>query len=231
MSALAADRCLVHANGARVRPCRQRASQPRPRGGSACRAGTADVARSSVQVLSDVAEAAQTFEPRVDTTVLGAQLAVLGLTAAAGAYWWYVVVPSERAVVGRSKRMGGIKEYLDDIEGDEERGLERWVYTDWLRQRQERANRRAASQARRAMDAATARSEEVERASLAAENGGAEDEVPEGYTTKDAPEESLLKPAYETPMPAFFSLDNPLVTTTLLVGAGVAISALTRGAS
>ena len=44
------------------------------------------------------------FEPRqVDSQALLAQALVLGMTGAAGAYWWSAVVPSERTRLGKSK--------------------------------------------------------------------------------------------------------------------------------
>lgn len=60
---------------------------------------------------------------------------VLAATGGAAWFWWAVLVPSERASVGRSKRMGALGQYLDDLENSEGRSLERWFYTDWLRQR------------------------------------------------------------------------------------------------
>lgn len=61
------------------------------------------------------------FEPRADPAVLGSQLVVLGATVGAGAYWWYVVVPSERASLARSKRRGSVREYLQELNQDDSR--------------------------------------------------------------------------------------------------------------
>ncbi|EFJ43316.1 hypothetical protein VOLCADRAFT_96592 [Volvox carteri f. nagariensis] len=61
-----------------------------------------------------------TFDPQLpDTSVLAAQGFVLALTAVAAGYWWLVVVPSERAALGRSKRLGPLNTYLQELEGPE----------------------------------------------------------------------------------------------------------------
>lgn len=54
-----------------------------------------------------------TFEPQIDGSVLGAQLAVLGMSCGLAAYWWLVVVPSERATLAREKRKGDVGVYLE----------------------------------------------------------------------------------------------------------------------
>ena len=74
-----------------------------------------------------------------------AQLVVIASTVGAGAFWWcvaaerglvhpeltrsfflrLVVVPSERASLAKVKRKGELREYLEDINADETRGLER----------------------------------------------------------------------------------------------------------
>jgi hypothetical protein len=57
------------------------------------------------------------FEPQLpDASVLAAQGLVLALTVAAAGYWWLVVVPSERAALGRSKRLGALNSYLEELE-------------------------------------------------------------------------------------------------------------------
>lgn len=81
------------------------------------------------------AVAVAAFEPRADTGALVSMAVVLAATGGAAWFWWAVLVPSERASVGRSKRMGALGQYLDDLENSEGRSLERWFYTDWLRQR------------------------------------------------------------------------------------------------
>ena len=54
-----------------------------------------------------------TFEPQMDGSVLGAQLAVVGMSCGLAAYWWLVVVPSERAALAREKRKGDVGVYLE----------------------------------------------------------------------------------------------------------------------
>ena len=50
----------------------------------------------------------RTFEPHVD----GSSLVVLGVFAGLAAYWWLVLVPSERASLAREKRRGAVGQYL-----------------------------------------------------------------------------------------------------------------------
>lgn len=59
--------------------------------------------------------------------MLAAQVLVLLLTAGAGAYWWYVVVPTERAAVGRSKRLGALNNYLGELEAPQATQERKWV--------------------------------------------------------------------------------------------------------
>ncbi len=57
---------------------------------------------------------------------LASSMVVLSSTLVTGFYWWLVVVPSERQRLGRDKRRGEVKEYLDEIEQDPSRKVERW---------------------------------------------------------------------------------------------------------
>jgi hypothetical protein len=171
-----------------------------------------------------------------------AQLVVLASTVGAGAFWWcvagerglvhplthrfffrLVVVPSERASLAKVKRKGELREYLEDINADETRGLERcaalaatvqavqislsdllslrrWFYSNWLTAGWFKA---ASAKRRRA-------------ASQEPSVGGSEapSVVPEEeYTDTDN-------------QPVFLSLDNPLVFTSLLLGGLVLLAAL-----
>lgn len=129
-----------------------------------------------------------TFEPQVDPNVVLTQLTVLFVTLGAGAYWWKVVVPSERAALSRSKKKGELKEYLDELEGDYDRPVERWFYTNWLQQRQRN----------KAVGAGDSNSP-----SLSEPRSGID----------GSPELNLLKPSYKTATPKFISFDNPVVVT------------------
>lgn len=89
---------------------------------------------SPIPLARSQASTAQ-FEPRFDASAAASMGIVLLSVAASAAYWWGVVVPSERASLGRSKRRGAVKAYLDELQGDEGRVAERWFYTDWLDQK------------------------------------------------------------------------------------------------
>ena len=70
----------------------------------------------------------------VDPTVVAQQLAVVGVSGAAGFVWWTQTVPAKRLEVSRSKKSGEIAELLDELDEAEatgDRKLERWLLTDW----------------------------------------------------------------------------------------------------
>lgn len=159
-------------------------------------------------------------------------------------YWWYVIVPQERTRLGRSKRMGDVKEYLEELEGDKGRRLERWFYSDWLQQRAKRRQQRA--QASAAAEAPTAnQAAEGQQGSYGAQSSQAADapsrRAEEGSSAPSpAPQskQSLLRPPSDaTPTPRFASMDNPLVAAAALLAlmatlatAGRALSNLVEGA-
>ena len=128
---------------------------------------------------------------------LGTVVVLLGAPAGLAAYWWGVLVPSERRSLSLEKRKGGLNAYLAELEAAEGRGAEKWFYTDYLQQRQARRAKRAALQARRAGEA------EAE----------AEVEVEESLAALDR-EEARMAAAD----PAFLSGDNPLVQVFLVLG-------------
>ena len=70
----------------------------------------------------------------VDPSVIAQQLAVIGVSGAAGFVWWTQTVPAKRLEVSRSKKSGEIAELLDELDEAEatgDRQLERWLLTDW----------------------------------------------------------------------------------------------------
>ena len=70
----------------------------------------------------------------VDPSVIAQQLAVVGVSGAAGFVWWTQTVPARRLEVSRSKKSGEIAELLDELDEAEatgDRKLERWLLTDW----------------------------------------------------------------------------------------------------
>ncbi len=85
------------------------------------------------------------------------------------------------------------------------RRLERWFYTDWLRQREERRRRRQEEQQPTAQPA------------------------DDPYGGAPPPEEpNLLRPTASTPTPRFLSLDNPIVATGALLLLAALASGLTQ---
>jgi hypothetical protein len=77
----------------------------------------------------------KTFEPQLDVATTTGIAFITLLTAAAGVFWWNVIVPQKRTEVSISKSKGEIKGYLDELkeaEGNEEKGFERWLFSDWL---------------------------------------------------------------------------------------------------
>ena len=51
----------------------------------------------------------------VDPSVVAQQLAVVGVSGAAGFVWWTQTVPAKRLEVSRSKKSGEIAELLDEV--------------------------------------------------------------------------------------------------------------------
>eukprot|EP01025_Chloroclados_australasicus_P011390 TRINITY_DN14920_c0_g4_i1.p2 TRINITY_DN14920_c0_g4~~TRINITY_DN14920_c0_g4_i1.p2 ORF type:complete len:177 (-),score=9.53 TRINITY_DN14920_c0_g4_i1:356-886(-) len=137
-------------------------------------------------------DATQQFSAQVDPS----QIVVLGITGAAALYWWKILVPSERASLGRSKRLGPFKQYLVDIQGDESRKVERWFYRDWLNQ--------------------------LEQGKLGKINVNNETE----NTEMDQLNVSESEQAYEDKQPRFFSLDNPIIATATILAGIILISQL-----
>lgn len=97
----------------------------------------------STAISTTTAPPAKEFEPILpDTTALVGIGAVLLVSALAGWVWANQVVPTSRTKLAISKRQGEVKEYLDELEearadgnGDKQRQLEQWLFTDWLEQR------------------------------------------------------------------------------------------------
>jgi hypothetical protein len=157
---------------------------------------------------------ATTFEPRIDPAVLASQLVVLATTAAAGCYWWLVVVPSERGSLARSKRRGPLNEYLDGLESDTSRGPERWFYSEWLGKRSARRSAVAQSTATAQADKATSDAQPQEAGLM------------EPPLKEPTPNPDLMQPAFNSPTPSFWSLDNPIMATMVGLGACAAVAAV-----
>lgn len=70
------------------------------------------------------------FEPQApDPAVIGSQVAVLAVTLGAAGYWWMAVVPAARQSLAKDKRAGPARAYLEGLQQDEGKKLERWFYT------------------------------------------------------------------------------------------------------
>lgn len=141
----------------------------------------------------------QKFEARADPEAVKSQVAVLGSAFGLAAYWWYIFVPAERRSLAKEKRRGEVKEYLEEIAGDESRGLERWFYDDWLKRKYIRANKVPRVPQATATTAVDADGESAPKA------------TPVPKTTSPADQE-----VYVDKEPNFWSFDNPLVTTAAL---------------
>lgn len=68
----------------------------------------------------------------MDTSVLTAQLEVLGAVGVMVIYWWYVLVPNARVNLAVNKKKGNLAQYLQELKQDDSRPIERWFYTNWL---------------------------------------------------------------------------------------------------
>eukprot|EP01024_Parvocaulis_polyphysoides_P033109 TRINITY_DN2950_c0_g1_i1.p3 TRINITY_DN2950_c0_g1~~TRINITY_DN2950_c0_g1_i1.p3 ORF type:complete len:194 (-),score=17.08 TRINITY_DN2950_c0_g1_i1:660-1241(-) len=141
--------------------------------------------RHQFKVYNDATVAAQQFQAQIDP----AQLIVLGITGGAAFYWWSILIPSERASLGRSKRLGPFKQYLTDLNIDESRKLERWFYRDWLNQ----LDQGKLGKIRQNMDAT--------------------EQTPHQQQQEKINSVQDLKDVYIDKEPSFFSLDNPIVVT------------------
>ena len=208
------------------------------------RAAALDPDTAAAAAASAATAAATTFEPRLDASVVYSQLAVLAVVGGAAAYWWLGVVPSARRTLAKEKRAGPLRAYLEDIQSDEARGLERWFYTDWLRKlarQQDMARRGAARRAAAAAagsssgssngaaDAAAANAAVVATVAAAAEQQPGGQEVPlleqqqqdKQQQDKQQTQQQQQQAAdvYVDREPAFWSLDNPLIATAALIAA------------
>lgn len=152
------------------------------------------------------------FEPRIDTSALVSESITILVIGASAAYWWLVIVPSERAALASSKRSGPVRKYLEELrpaangDGDgagspstEDRSIERWFYTDYMKQPWFKTPKQVEQTPE---DVSSDRGRGVE-----------------GWR-------ELLKPTISTPTPKFWSLDNPIVASLALIMAGGVVSEL-----
>jgi len=75
----------------------------------------------------------KTFEPILSPEqLLSFGLITISLVIVTN-YWWSVVIPAKRTEVAISKNKGEIKEYLESIRDNDDKNLEQWFFTDWLK--------------------------------------------------------------------------------------------------
>jgi len=123
---------------------------------------------------------------------------VLGVTALAVSYWWFVLVPGARVNLAVNKRTGRLKDYLRELKTDDTRPLQKWFYSSWLSK----------------IDPETAfllRGEE--RTELSDTDGGG--------VEREESLETVVNRAKRTPR--FWSLDNPVLVATALSLGGAAL--------
>lgn len=160
-------------------------------------------------------------------------------------------MPSARRTLAKEKRTGALKDYLETLQSTpSQRRLERWFYTDWLRQLKRRQELvRSAAAKRRAPDAAAGSGVGIVSSSSGASSGsgvgagfgggreaggaaGPRSGVNPAFEPEGDDERSGFAQVEESDRePAFFSLDNPLIATAALVGSFGAVSALVRAVS
>eukprot|EP00187_Rhodella_violacea_P017004 CAMPEP_0184723970 /NCGR_PEP_ID=MMETSP0314-20130426/26645_1 /TAXON_ID=38298 /ORGANISM="Rhodella maculata, Strain CCMP 736" /LENGTH=228 /DNA_ID=CAMNT_0027188873 /DNA_START=19 /DNA_END=705 /DNA_ORIENTATION=+ len=147
--------------------------------------------------------------PPADAPPAGAaSMLVLAATGAAVAYWWLVLVPDRRRALARRKRGGDVGEMLDELEastGNENRA-ERWFYADWLAKRREVRARGGKGR--------------VEGRAEGDQNTRAESGTVPAARRADKDSEG------DDREPSFWSLDNPLVASFVLLAVLVLGSSL-----
>lgn len=210
-----ARRCGI-ASAIAPRPPSPSSVAPRPRLGLASLASAPPIVATRASNPDTALLTGADYVPSpMDTSMLTSQLVVLGVTGVMVAYWWYVLVPGARVNLAVNKRSGRLRDYLEELKGDDSRKMERFFYQKWLAK------------------------VDPETRFLLREDGNEDGDgrVVQAKTrlsdtegvTRDAGDESLedvIRKARRTPK--FWSGDNPvLVGTALTVGAGVLVGALT----
>eukprot|EP00239_Pterosperma_sp_CCMP1384_P005976 CAMPEP_0197855932 /NCGR_PEP_ID=MMETSP1438-20131217/27534_1 /TAXON_ID=1461541 /ORGANISM="Pterosperma sp., Strain CCMP1384" /LENGTH=204 /DNA_ID=CAMNT_0043471195 /DNA_START=302 /DNA_END=916 /DNA_ORIENTATION=- len=187
----------------------------------------------NIGVTTSQVVSSQTFEPQGPG--VAQTLVVLVVTLAPALYWWLVLVPSERQSLAKNKRRGEVKEYLEQIEGDESRVMERWFYTDWLQQKGRESERRERNKQRGKTTKASASTTTTPSTSTTVEavSTGSQTQTPAppSDSSSGADEKEELEPFDETPYvatPNFFSGDNPILVTAVLISLSVAVGALVK---
>lgn len=181
--------------------------------------------------------APQQFEPHLDPAVLVSQAAAV----AAGAYWWWSVVPAARRSLAKDKRKGQAKEYLESLQQDDSRRLERWFYTDWLKQlsRQQQLAQKAAAkpsvQTPSASDSAPLTNQSNHNSTESQYGGNTpasqSHDIHQSHLAQNEQPRLDMEADGEAAdkQPFFFSLDNPIIATLAILLAIATISIILHG--
>ena len=209
-----ARRCGL-ASAIAPRPPSSTSVAPRPRLGLASPSAPPIVATRASNPDTALLTGADYVPSPMDTSILTSQLVVLGFTGVIVAYWWYVLVPGARVNLAVNKRSGRLRDYLEELKGDDNRKMERFFYQKWLAKVDPETRFLLRDDGNEDGDGRV-----VEAKTRLSDTEG---------VTRDAGDESLedvIRKARRTPK--FWSGDNPvLVGTALTVGAGVLVGALT----
>lgn len=131
------------------------------------------------------------------------------------------VVPSARRTLAKEKRAGPFNDYLVGLQQDpSSKKVERWFYTDYLRQlerRQELARGAAAKRAAAGSNATTV---------LQQKQGSPEQLVEEQQPASNLQQEPPQTAVDADKQPSFWSLDNPILATAALLGAIALVSSI-----
>lgn len=125
-------------------------------------------------------------------------------------------MPSARRTLAKEKRAGPFNDYLVGLQQDpSSKKVERWFYTDYLRQlerRQELARGAAAKRAAAGSNATTV----LQQQELV------EEQQPASNLQQEPPQAAVDADK----QPSFWSLDNPILATAALLGAIALVSSI-----
>eukprot|EP00882_Tetradesmus_deserticola_P011446 GHRQ01012109.1.p1 GENE.GHRQ01012109.1~~GHRQ01012109.1.p1 ORF type:complete len:162 (+),score=43.76 GHRQ01012109.1:227-712(+) len=151
--------------------------------------------------------------------------------------------PHNRRALAKEKRSGPLKEYLVELQQNPDKGVERWFYTDWLQQLQRRQQLEVQAAAKRAASTTESSATTANVVNTATTSDGAGPTVRQppstssGLAADTAPVAAeqqqpppLAEPYVDTE-PSFWSLDNPLLASAVLLAAVAVLSTLLHGTS
>jgi hypothetical protein len=131
-------------------------------------------------------------------------------------------VPSARRTLAKEKRAGPFNEYLVGLQQDPGgKKVERWFFTDYLRQLERRQELARGAAAKRAAAASTATTVQQPQQQHQQPEELVEQQQPASSLQQEPPQD-----VYVDKQPSFWSLDNPILATAALLGAIVLISSV-----